>query len=166
MATLTGSLFCFSETLLNLWKQNTKQMKSTQLRIGNWYNEFGIPKQATPEIISNLYAIEQNGKIAIDFDFLPLTEEWLLKAGFELYDYEPNEEGDEFPDFIYMSYKITPPEKLYYYTITNTPEDGGYFDFCIKVQFADYVMLSTLQYVHQLQNLYFALTGKELEFKL
>jgi hypothetical protein len=56
-------------------------MKSTQLRIGNWYNEFGIPKQATPEIISNLYAIEQNGKTAIDFDFLPLTEEWLLKAG-------------------------------------------------------------------------------------
>ena len=97
---------------------------------------------------------------------IPLTEEWLLKAGFELYDYEPNEEGDEFPDFIYMSYKITPPEKLYYYTITNTPEDGGYFDFCIKVQFADYVMLNTLQYVHQLQNLYFALTGKELEFKL
>ena len=26
MATLNGSLFCFSETLLNLWKQNTKQM--------------------------------------------------------------------------------------------------------------------------------------------
>ena len=103
---------------------------------------------------------------SFNYNPIPLTEEWLLKAGFELYDYEPNEEGDEFPDFIYMSYKITPPEKLYYYTITNTPEDGGYFDFCIKVQFADYVMLSTLQYVHQLQNLYFALTGKELEFKL
>jgi len=29
LATLNGSLFCFSETLLNLWKQNTKQMKET-----------------------------------------------------------------------------------------------------------------------------------------
>lgn len=144
-----------------------------EFRIGNLVADY--------ETEPHYFAIEEiglyeDGELAVwyrngsimdkDPDPIPLTEEWLLKAGFELYDYEPNEEGDEFPDFIYMSYKITPPEKLYYYTITNTPEDGGYFDFCIKVQFADYVMLSTLQYVHQLQNLYFALTGKELEFKL
>lgn len=141
-------------------------INTNEVRVGNFVlNHKKEPTKVMQTLMDNIGGAI-NGWDETNFDPIPLTEEWLLKAGFELYDYEPNEEGDEFPDFIYMSYKITPPEKLYYYTITNTPEDGGYFDFCIKVQFADYVMLSTLQYVHQLQNLYFALTGKELEFKL
>lgn len=137
-------------------------IKVNELRVGNL-----VLNKQQEQI--NVHVIHGNcawvdGIYINEYSPIPLTEEWLLKAGFELYNYEPNEEGDEFPDFIYMSYKLTPPEKLYYYTITNTPEEGGYFDFCIKVQFADYVMLSTIQYVNQLQNLYFALTGKELEF--
>jgi hypothetical protein len=156
-------------------------IQANELRIGDWIADRGGKEwQIESWECSNKVSAKEPEFNLPSFSFrvhpmteyvdylqpIPITEEWLLKAGFELYDYEPNEEGDEFPDFIYMSYKITPPEKLYYYTITNTPEDGGYFDFCIKVQFADYVMLSSIQHVHQLQNLYFALTGKELEFKL
>jgi len=141
-------------------------MNTKEVRVGNFV--LNHKKEATKVVQTLMDSLGGaiNGWDETNFDPIPLTEEWLLKAGFELYNYEPNEEGDEFPDFIYMSYKITPPEKLYYYTITNTPEDGGYYDFCVKVQFADYVMLNSIQYVHQLQNLYFALTGKELEFKL
>ena len=154
MATLNGSLFCFSETLLNLWKQNTKQMKSTQLRIGNWYSEYGIPKQATPEIISNLYAIEQNGKTAIDFDFLPLTEEWLLKAGFEI------RESLSYKEYFIGTNEIT-HDWLFSLTWLKNPERID----AINAPFYNNGR-HTVQYVHQLQNLYFALTGKELEFKL
>ena len=140
MATLNGSLFCFSETLLNLWKQNTKQMKSTQLRIGNWYSEYGIPKQATPEIISNLYAIEQNGKTAIDFDFLPLTEEWLLKAGAEAYEF------DHKPSQYIIGDRLI------------VIRDGCFYEYGTNLK---------LEFVHRFQNLFFELqNGKELEFKL
>ena len=52
-------------------------MKSTDLRIGNWYSEFGIPKQVTPQMLLRLYEIEQSGKIAIDVSPLKIDEYWI-----------------------------------------------------------------------------------------
>jgi len=115
-------------------------MKSTQLRIGNWYSEYGIPKQATPEIISNLYAIEQNGKTAIDFDFLPITEEWLLNAGAEAYEFDHKPTQYRIGDRLIVV------------------RDGCFYEYGTNLK---------LEFVHRFQNLFFELqNGKELEFKL
>ena len=104
-------------------------MKASELRIGNWFKE---------DIIEQTYT-EITAKQILDFyedpldDFykpIPLTEEWLLKFGFEraydtCYQYKNFILNDK---FIMMDIDIT-------------------------IQ---------LKHVHQLQNLYFALTGEEL----
>ena len=125
-------------------------MKSSDLRIGNFILSKDMPVQIEeikPETISYIEPI-------------PLTEEWLLKFGFELYDYEPSEEDD---DFIFKDYKKSLDGKPFYYTICECPYNE--WDFGIKLTWAEQALLSRIKYVHQLQNLYFALTGKELEIK-
>jgi len=75
---------------------------------------------------------------------IPLTEEWLLKLG-----------------FIKSPLNDTDFETEYLYQLNNPMiilnEERGFFfvDACNK----------QLEYVHQLQNLYFALTGEELGLK-
>ena len=117
-------------------------MKANELRIGNWYNEFGIAKQVTPDTILRLYQIELAGKIAVDVSPIPLTEEWVLKFGFDKTSYS------EFEFLKNSSFRLCG----FGWTIEQ-----------YTIQFG-WVELNTLssKYVHQLQNLYFALTGEEL----
>jgi hypothetical protein len=77
---------------------------------------------------------------------IPLTEDWLLKFGFE---------------------KITHAVRSYSYHICDKNE--RYWFFRISGQFGTItreitcVLSYEIKHVHQLQNLYFALTGKELK---
>jgi hypothetical protein len=76
------------------------------------------------------------------FEPIPLTEEWLLKFGFEKtmsWTYAKNLVGNL---------------KLVYYL----GEKGW------SIGFKPYSDFPNLKYVHQLQNLYFALTGEELTY--
>lgn len=73
----------------------------------------------------------------LDISPIPLTEEILLKCGLEY----------QRPDFIKGSFAIR-------------DFDGGY----IYLNGLDGGLI--YEYLHQLQNLYFALTGEELEVKL
>ena len=66
---------------------------------------------------------------------IPITEEWLLKFGFEKCEYLKNT-WDNGSIIISLKYDI------FYYELLNGTVD--------------------IKYIHQLQNLYFALTGKEL----
>jgi hypothetical protein len=134
-------------------------MKENELRIGNWINVGGELNQFT---IADFCDIFDNGNKWFKDLFKPiqLTEEWLLKFGFELYDYEPSEEED---DFIFKDYKKSLDGKTFYYTICECPYNE--WDFGIKLTWAEQALLSRIKYVHQLQNLYFALTGEELEIK-
>jgi len=76
---------------------------------------------------------------------LPLTEEWLLRFGFK--DDEP---------FSILTLNKSVSMEYYQYRRTESKftlvNNGHVFE------------LPHIQYVHQLQNLYFALTGQELEF--
>ena len=72
------------------------------------------------------------------FEPIPLTEEWLLKFGFE-----KNGRDWELPNFRFH---------------VNKPINYNGFVFCDGYT----VITEKIQYVHQLQNLYFALTGAEL----
>jgi len=83
---------------------------------------------------------------------IPLTEEWLLKFGFELY-----ESGYYFP------YKINNQwEKDNWYFCANYRYNQ--IDICHRGNLGSLIRFD-IKYVHQLQNLYFALTGTELEVK-
>jgi hypothetical protein len=74
---------------------------------------------------------------------IPLTEEWLLKFGFEI--------------VLNQYKKITDVSKD---TFKNIPFIILFLD--NQFQYDDLRFRTNLQYVHQLQNLYFALTGEEL----
>lgn len=110
-------------------------MKTTELRIGNYIMANG--KQINVgHIQDNFYGILINGN-GVDTEIyapIPLNEEWLLKFGFT------EEVGNVFhvDDWFFVLKKLK-----------------GNFIFPafwhVKIR-----------YVHQLQNLYFALTGKEL----
>lgn len=116
-------------------------MKANELRIGNWIKgDTGIEFIISGVGIKNLEEIPDAG-----WEPIPLTEEWLLKFGFKKNDnifYHPN-----YPD----------------YELENHSRYDGIWGMGIE-GYLD-VRLGKLPetiYVHQLQNLYFALTGEEL----
>lgn len=109
-------------------------MKASELRIGNLVNYGNAVKQLDAELFLQLL------KYTTPFEPITLTEEWLLKFGFERKPWGLIKGGLLFRDNI-----KNPCSEL-------TLEVGNGF----RV---------TVQYLHQLQNLYFALTGEELTFK-
>ena len=93
---------------------------------------------------------------------IPLTEEWLLKFGFKKY---PNLR-DTFRQEYYDSFQLDIDE----HTIISFSIPIGYND-NIRCNY-DKLYRSEekkqsyrVKHIHQLQNLYFALTGEELTFK-
>lgn len=111
-------------------------MKANELRICNWFNEFGMPTQADGRFIDRLQNIELRNKIAIDITPIPLTPEILEKAGFVN------------KDLGNLSYNLAYGDGV-----------------CISISFNG-TWICYLTYLHQLQNLYFALTGEELNISL
>ena len=106
---------------------NEKEMNAKELRLDNWViNPFGTLFQITV-IDERMY----------DFKPIPLTEEWLVKFGFEY---------DVLEEFYFEMNGI----RGQFYEEENSFE-------------LDHYELANCYYVHQLQNLYFALTGQELE---
>ena len=116
-------------------------MKANELRIGNYvnYNE-------DPFVIKMIRDREYN-----DFIPIPLTEEWLLKFGFEL------------------QYGFGGIRRYYKDRYLIEKGISQFFDngmsFRITINNTESTHANSIKYVHQLQNLYFALTGEELEIK-
>ena len=117
-------------------------MKNNELRIGNlvlFYNEV-VP--ITGIVKSGFYIGEHGFAINLLDWFQPikLTEEWLVKLGFV-----KNDSG------FYEQKRFT------YH-----PEHGWNI---LSQWIKGWVNVAEIKYVHSLQNLYFALTGKELKIK-
>jgi hypothetical protein len=121
-------------------------MKAEELRIGN-YVELSILqnngdfKYELIRVIAN--CIKDAERYGDDWCArpIPLTEEWLMKFGFVPID----ERG--------YSKEVVNKEDNYEYNFVLSKLAYGYDnDVCLYV----------IQYIHQLQNLYFALTGEEL----
>ena len=125
-------------------------MEAKELRIGNYvdfeYGEdirtFGFLNKI--EEVQELLEIEKG---TFKCQPIPLTEEWLLKFGFEKAPLVDK----------YLKGYFTYDSKLKYFTYFTDIEDGGYENIIIQKE--------KLKYVHQLQNLYFALIGEELILK-
>ena len=120
-------------------------MKATELRIGNYYQyagDNGIIYTQVKEIKHNQFGLLSDFD-GTNFEIckpIPLTEEWLVKFGFE-------KTYDDLNWYIKGNYCFSFLKEL------------DLIVFKIKFQT---VGICTIKYVHQAQNLYFALTGEEL----
>lgn len=118
-------------------------MEAKELRIGNLFIEENSKK------IIEVIGLEKN-RVVFSGMFLdkwqaepiPITKEWLLKFGFK--------ENDNI-------YKLNNFGKFIFFEHLNS------FGFYPSGLLNSLMRMDNLKSVHQLQNLYFALTGKELE---
>ncbi len=112
-------------------------MKSNELRIGNKVNLYGSQATIIPNDFEKWFQNSPNWEHNA-FKGIPLTEEWLLKFGFDLVVKEGNQ-GE------FRVYQLN--------EITYNTNNGWWWKHHLTVQ---------PKYIHELQNLFFAITGKEL----
>jgi hypothetical protein len=132
-------------------------MKTNELRIGNLVNYNNLANSVRGidetyiELFDNTYAYIDN------IEPIPLTGDWLEKFGFKSIDKQSN--------LFYSSklIRITLPTSrctsgVCYVSVRGCKvfNNENYFRAGINLK---------IKYVHQLQNLYFVLTGKELKIK-
>ena len=112
-------------------------MKATELRIGNWYSS-GVDMDTGEQVYNQVLPdLYMNWHVnGCWAKPIPLTKEWLERFGFEINQNGYYQKGE---------YKISDKMEFYFFDV------------------GDWQM--TINYVHQLQNLYFSLTGKELTIK-
>tara|TARA_R110000787_G_scaffold17123_2_gene53996 strand:+ start:1212 stop:1544 length:333 start_codon:yes stop_codon:yes gene_type:complete len=108
-------------------------MKESELRIGNYVYYY-------KEIIQVPHL---DNSLVKKIKTIPLTEEWLFKFGFELESKHKHEYNYIKSPLIYNTYH---KQTLLFKPIVNKK----------------LLLSNDIKSVHQLQNLYFALTGKEL----
>lgn len=111
-------------------------MEANELRIGNYFIGYSNHLQQW-ELASFGLLIEGIEVDEIIRGFVPLTEEWLVKIGYE-----------KMPSGTYLQ-----------------PNSGNFiwFEQGLKCSIAGEYYPENIKYVHQLQNLHFALTGEELK---
>jgi len=113
-------------------------IQANELRIGNWYNQFGNFHQVTPTVIESLSIAPET---QLWFRPIPLTPDILEKCGFE-------------------KNPIVGQSKKYWYKLGELSYNESHEGWWFRGPFID------IQFLHQLQNLYFALTGTELTVNL
>lgn len=137
-------------------------MKASELRVGNYIN-FNVDNNPATVIqilvggISvNNHTLEECSQawgewlVAEDqIKPIPLTEEWLLKFGFEKRIVPGSNGLFDFYNNILLEYSF----EISCFWLSN----------CYQNDHEILIQTQPLKYVHQLQNLYFCLTGKELE---
>ena len=129
-------------------------MKANELRIGKLIHNpvQNIDLRVTVDLLSRInydcFNTQMNPKDK--FQPIPLTEEWLLKLGFNK-DYKNGWIGIDVESESGMTIDFVLAEPL------NMGEWQKYYAFVY-----DSYRFTKLEYVHELQNLYFALTNEEL----
>lgn len=131
-------------------------MKATDLRIGNLVNYNGKEISISPIGLNELFYIGDNfadSKIE-KREYLPisLTEEWLYKFGFE----------NNYESKFRKTYDLLIKERCWHFSYTKENENpliSSFFE--VKG-----MRLDMPTYVHQLQNIFFAIENIELTIKL
>jgi len=118
-------------------------MKAEHLRIGNWVEikDQEVKTYAQIEGIGNLQHVAGQLWSIEELEPIPLTEEWLTRFGFEFNGY---------CSFWKSDIELTKDVGDIHYSVFNVYGYSLHRD-------------GIIQYVHQLQNLYHALTGEELQ---
>lgn len=141
-------------------------MKASELRIGNWIKDRGSKqwqidcwesknKVAAKSPVLGYCDFTKNQieghPLTEEIDYLQpiqLTEEWLLKFGFY----------QDIEDDRYLEFKIENDK----WNRTLTVQKGEK-EFMVSNRFDEWIICGECEFVHQLQNLYFALTQTELK---
>ena len=125
-------------------------MDARELRIGNLLTcESGIREVCRIDVDGCVTsqvgeAMKYDGR-PTTLEPIPLTEKWLMRLGITSF------------GFIYLDDNVG---GMYYNSF-----DGCFYIYSSMGDPSSYGFKKDCKYVHQLQNLYFALTGKELELK-
>ena len=114
-------------------------MEASELRIGNFVKYLTL--NGNSEILANGIYLFELGEL--ELHEIPLTEEWVLKFG------GIHETGGM---YFFGNVGILHYRRENEFSLMNYNYKKGQ-------------IYTTIKYVHQLQNLYFALTGKELEYE-
>lgn len=117
-------------------------IEPSELRLGNFINNNNKVIEITLAQNVTVTANTFSGMLSLrkqDIIPIPLTEDWFIKFGFENKSIYFVKDGE---------YRFTLAENKVYVQVG--PDELGCF-------------IRTIQYVHELQNLYFALTGTELK---
>jgi hypothetical protein len=128
-------------------------MKAQEVRLGNYYFYHIVDKYDERGEYDEVCQIDaEDFRILESFDCpeykpIPLDEEWLLKFGFTK------------RRATYLYYKKDGVELFY---VKGKKRDAHHLN---GFYYENFLPLLPVDYLHQLQNLYFALTGKELEIK-
>jgi hypothetical protein len=123
-------------------------MRANELRIGNWVNDDGDIEQVNKDhfyeddYVDNLKGVEP----------IPLTEEWLVKFGFD--NHLKKRIGDT---DLYL--QVDSKDSLTEHGVYLSTDIGDGLTTDPKTYIDGYF------FIHQLQNLYHALTGEELTIK-
>lgn len=129
-------------------------MKAQELRIGNWVdiksfngNQGIVRTQFNYDLLRYIHLCEP----------IPLTPEILEKCGFKKIHEANKHFAINDPNGYAGKYKIS---------IFQTLNNQWQIAFSDEVSsYKDYIPTTKISYLHQLQNLIYALTGEELEFK-
>ncbi len=125
-------------------------MKASDLRVGSILNvslKSGQGRTLESAIrIHDLVNIYENSG-SFNYEPIPLTEEWLLKFGFT----------NDYESMFRKCFVLTTQEMAFVYNLSKQEKELSTFE--IK---GLNINLERVNHVHQLQNLYFALTGEEL----
>lgn len=138
-------------------------IKANEIRVGNWVK--GIAMGLNHKIDLHFFGELRDDETMLDwYNPIPLTPEILTKCGFEKHVWNnrstKGEEyklklGDDGFELFFGWY-----DSATKWTDAKLTGNGGYDEGGEKD------IRQLCKFIHQLQNLYFALTGKELEIKL
>jgi hypothetical protein len=120
-------------------------MKASDFRIGNYIYYFGVLEVVD---INFLIALEEkraiNQEIIIGPQPAKINDDWLIRLGFYVW---IGEYWWKYPDNCFELH----------------PSENGYY---LSINLNEYITGEPIHYVHQLQNLYFALYQKELTINI
>ena len=119
-------------------------MKANELRIGNLVKTDNSTKNYTDIEIVDLEILKEIFNGSEFYNPIPLTEEWLLKFGFA-----------KQCDYLYFDFENG--------NISFNDEIKKGISLCIGTYCSSGLAFENIKHVHQLQNLFFALTGEELK---
>lgn len=114
-------------------------MTAQELRIGNYITQDGDEIHGIVGLTIHKFSIGQ-----IKLEPIPLTEEWLLKFGYTETGFMGFEKGFSNNSILHIQFMA-----------------GGVITGFIEGD-STYVLIGKIDFVHQLQNLCYTLTGKEL----
>lgn len=136
-------------------------MENTEIRIGNMILNDGVVNEVVGLLCDGVATLKtpQGNFIHGRYELIkgvPLTEDFLSMLGFG--NVIPNSHG-------YKNTYGRNGERRFVF-VHDCDLNIAYFDFKMTADYGSQQFRHELRYVHQLQNLYFALTGSELTIKL